>query len=306
MMYRARLTILGCGSAVPTITNNPSGQVLEMCNKQFLIDCGEGVQNTMRQMALRTARLYTIFISHLHGDHCFGLPGLISTWGMMNRTQDLHIFAHKDLETLMRPILDYHCAHLPFEVIFHHIDPRRKNIIFDDRTVQVSTIPLRHSVPTCGFLFEEKARNRHIIKAKIDELHIPYAAIPDIQQGADWTTEDGRLIPNAELTLPPKQPFRYAYCSDTGYKPAIVPQIQGVDVLFHESTYLEEQRDAADRYQHSTAKQAAKIAAKADVGQLIIGHFSARVLDQQRFLAEAKEVFPNVTLAEDRKVFDFE
>lgn len=261
-----RLTILGCGSAIPTVLNNPSGQILEMCDKQFLIDCGEGVQNTLRQMACKTSRLYNIFISHLHGDHCFGLLGLISTWSMMNRSQDLHIYAHKDLQRLLQPLLDYHCSTLSYQIIFHDINPRRKEVIFEDRTVRVTIIPLRHSVPTCGFLFEQKMRQ-----------------LPGTEQ---------------------RKPFRYAYCSDTGYKPAIVPQIKGVDVLYHEATYLEEFRDAADRYQHSTAKQAAKIALKAEVGQLIIGHFSARVLDQQRFLEEARQVFPNVILAEDRKVYE--
>ena len=259
----SKLTILGCGSAIPTATNNPSGQILEMSDKQFMIDCGEGVQNTIRQMMLRTARLYCIFISHLHGDHCFGLLGLISTWAMMNRTQDLHIFAHKDLERLMQPLLEYHCSGIPFQIIFHNIDPRKKAVIWEDRTVMVSTIPLRHSVPTCGFLFEEKP-HRH-----------------------------------------PTKLFRYAYCSDTGYKPAIVPQIKGVDVLYHETTYLEELKESAKRYQHSTAKQAAKIAQKAEVGQLIIGHFSARVTNQELFLQEAKEVFDNVILAKDRMVLEF-
>jgi len=302
---RNKLTILGCGSAIPTAKNNPSGYVLEMNDKQFLIDCGEGVQNTMRQMMFRTTRLYTVFISHLHGDHCFGLLGLISTWGMMNRTQDLHIYAHKDLERLLRPLLDYHCPDISFQVIFHPIDPKKKAVIFEDRTIQVSTIPLRHSVPTCGFLFEEKPRRRHIINDKIIELHIPYFAVPSIQAGKDWTTKEGVVIPNGELTLPPRKSFRFAYCSDTGYKPAIVPQIKGVDVLFHEATYLEEFKESAARYQHSTAKQAAKIALKAEAGKLIIGHFSARVPQQQQFLDEAKEVFENVELAEDRKVFEF-
>ena len=259
-----KLTILGSGSAIPTARNNPSGQILEMCDKQFLIDCGEGVQITMRQMMLRTARLYSIFISHLHGDHCFGLLGLISTWAMMSRTQDLHIYAHKDLETLMRPLLDYHCSNVPFQIIFHHIDPKKRAVIFEDRTLTVTTIPLRHSVPTCGFLFEEKPHKR------------------------------------------PRKLFRFAYCSDTGYKPAIVPYIKGVDVLYHEATYLEELKEAAARYQHSTAKQAAKIALKAEVGKLIIGHYSARVTDQQQFLEEAKTVFENVELAQDRKVFEFD
>ena len=299
------LTILGCGSAIPTVKNNPSGQILQLGEKLFLIDCGEGVQITLRRMMLHTSRLYSVFISHLHGDHCFGLLGLISTWSMMNRTQDLHIYAHKDLERLMRPLLDYHCSDCPFQIIFHPIDPRKRDVIFRDRTVQVTTIPLRHSVPTCGFLFEEIQKEPHIVKEKIEQYNIPFSAIPAIKAGGDWVTPDGHTVPNSELTLPPEKPFRYAYCSDTGYKPAIVPQIQGVDVLFHESTYLNEHADAARRFQHSTAEQAAKIAAKAGVGKLIIGHFSARVTDQSLFLTEAKAVFPNVELAEDRKVFDF-
>ena len=261
-----RLTILGCGSAIPTVKNNPSGQILQINDKLFLIDCGEGVQNTMRQMACRTGRLYNIFISHLHGDHCFGLLGLLSTWSMMNRQSDVHIYAHKDLERLMQPLQDYFCKEMTYNVIFHPIDPRKKAVVFEDRTVQVSTIPLRHSVPTCGFLFEQKVRQR---------------------AGAA-----------------PRKPFRYAYCSDTGYKPAIVPQIKGVDVLYHEATYLEEYKDAANRYQHSTARQAATIAKKAEVGKLILGHFSARVQDQHLFLEEAKQVFDNVILAEDRQKYE--
>lgn len=263
----SQLTILGCGSAIPTIKNNPSGQILEMCDKQFLIDCGEGVQNTIRQMGCRTNRLYNIFISHLHGDHCFGLMGLISTFGMMNRLQDLHIYAHPDLERLLTPLIQYHCGTLPFSLIFHAIDPRQREVIFEDRTVRVTTIPLRHSVPTCGFLFEQIVRQ----------------------------------LPDRE----PRHAFRYAYCSDTGYKPAIVDQIRGVDVLYHETTYPESLRESADRYQHSTARQAATIALKAEVGKLIIGHFSARFVDQQIFLDEAAQVFPGVILAEDRQVYTF-
>lgn len=262
-----QLTILGCGSAMPTKTNNPSGQILEMCDKLFLIDCGEGVQNTIRQMGVHTSRLYTIFLSHLHGDHCFGVLGLLSTLGMMGRTQDMHIFALHDLERLLTPMLEYFCKDLPFKVIFHAIDPRANEVIWEDRTLTVSTIPLRHTVPCCGFLFEEKPRRRH--------------------------EETG------------EKPFRYAYCSDTGYKPAIVPIIQGVDVLYHEATYTEEHRESADRYQHSTALQAAKIAKKAEAKRLILGHFSARYLDQTVFLDEAKTVFDNVCLAKERQTIEF-
>lgn len=251
---------------MPTVQNNPSGQILEMCDKTFLIDCGEGTQNTMRQMACRTARMYCIFISHLHGDHCFGLIGLLSTWGMMNRTQDVHIYAHKDLQTLLQPLLDYHCQGMSYSIIFHPIDPKKHAVIFEDRTLTVTTIPLRHSVPTCGFLFEEKPRRVH--------------------------RETG------------EKPFQYAYCSDTGYKPAITKWIKGVDVLYHEATYTEQYREAADRYQHSTAKQAAKIALKAEAKQLIIGHFSARITDQNLLLEEAKQVFENTILGQDRHSYE--
>ena len=262
-----RLTILGCGSAVPTLQNNPSSQVLDMCDKLFLIDCGEGTQNTMRQLGVHTNRLYSILISHLHGDHCFGIIGLLSTLGMLGRTQDMHIYAHKDLDTLLRPLINYFCPRLTFSVIFHHINPRRSELIFDDRTLTIKTIPLRHTVPTCGFLFEEKPRRRHI------------------ETGA--------------------KPFSYAYCSDTGYKPAITRWLNDVDVLYHEATYLEDQRASADRYQHCTAAQAAKIANKIHAHKLIIGHFSARVIDQSAFLYEAQTLFPDTILAEERKTYEF-
>lgn len=259
----AKLTILGCGSAIPTVQNNPSGQILEMCDKCFLIDCGEGTQNTIRQMGLHTNRLYSVFISHLHGDHCFGLLGLLSTLGMLHRTQDMHIYAHPDLERLVSPLIQYFCGTLPFAVIFHNINPRRSEVIYDDRTLTVRTVPLRHSVPACGFFFEEKPRRIH--------------------------KETGA------------RPFSYAYCSDTGYKPAIARWIDGVSVLYHEATYLDEQRESADRYQHSTAAQAAKIAQKVHAAKLILGHFSAKVTDQTLFLNEAQKYFPDVLLAHDRE-----
>lgn len=254
----AKLTILGCGSALPTWQNSPSGQVLEICDKSFLIDCGEGVQISMRRLGLKTARLYSVFISHLHGDHCFGLIGLISTFGMMHRTQPLHIYAHKDLEKLLRPLLDYHCADLTYEVVFHHINPRKRAVIFEDRTVTVETIPLKHKVPTCGFLFMEHHRD----------------------------------------TEPRK---RYAYCSDTMYNEKMVEQLEGVETLYHESTYTDEHLSRCKGTMHSTARQAATIAVKAKAERLIIGHYSARVDDHEQFLNEAQEVFPNTIMTEEGK-----
>ncbi len=252
------VTILGSGSALPTFQNSPSGQMLSLNDKSFLIDCGEGVQLTIRQMGLKTNRLYCVFISHLHGDHCFGLIGLLSTLSMMNRTQPLHIYAHADLEELLRPLIDYHCGDMmSFEVIFHHINPRKQIVIFEDRNVTVETIPLKHKVPTCGFLFTMKGQRR------------------------------------------------YAYISDTMYSPKIVPMISGVDLLYHEATYTDEHEARCKTTTHSTARQAAMIARDAEVKNLLIGHFSARVDDHELFLNEAQEVFPNTRLAEERKTFEF-
>ena len=267
-MSTGKLTILGCGSAMPTFQNSPSGQILELCDKAFLIDCGEGVQLTMRRMGVKTGRLYNVFISHLHGDHCFGLIGLISTFGMMSRTQPLHIYAHADLEKLMRPWLDYHCRDLSFEVVFHAINPRKAEVIYEDRTVVVTTIPLKHKVSCCGFLFTERHRR---------------------------TDGNGGFFTESRK--------RYAYCSDTMYNEKIVSQIDGVDTLFHEATYTDEHADKCKQTMHSTARQAAAIAKKAAVGQLVIGHYSARVDDHGQFLREAQEVFANTVMAEEQRQY---
>ena len=266
----ASLTILGCGSAKPTKDNWPSAQLLDLCDKSFLIDCGEGVQLTMQQMGLHTSRLYNIFISHLHGDHCFGLIGLLSTLAMLKRTQPMHIYAHGDLEKLMRPWLDYYCQDCSYEIIFHTINPRRHAVIYEDRTVKVETIPLKHGVPCCGFLFSETHR------------------VAREEGGFDHVTKK-----------------RYAYCADTQYSEKIVPIIQGVDLLYHESTFLEDMSVRSRMFKHSTARQAAMIAQKAEVGQLLLGHYSARVENHSLFLTEAQEVFPNVRLGKEREKIEF-
>ncbi|HEY5590730.1 MAG TPA: ribonuclease Z [Paludibacter sp.] len=301
---KASLTILGCGSALPTRKNFPSAQLLEIRDKQFLIDCGEGTQIRMRQMGMKTNRLGHIFISHLHGDHCFGLIGLISSFGMLNRTADLHIHAQADLEKIMEVQLLYFCADLQYNVIFHTIDPRKHELIFEDRSVQVFSIPLKHRVPCCGFLFEEKLRDRHIIREMIDFYHIPTWRIPKIKQGEDFTTEEGEIISNALLTTPPELPKRFAYCSDTAYTEKIIPIIEGVDCLFHEATFMDDELLRAKETQHCTARQAGEIALKANVKKLIIGHYSARYIHQNDILEEAKAVFENTVLGEDLTVYE--
>ena len=264
-----------------------------------MIDCGEGTQVQLRRSRLKFSRLNHIFISHLHGDHCFGLIGMISTFGMIERTADLHIYAHHDLQTLLKPQLDFFCKGLPFDVIFHDIDPTERTVIYDDRSLTVETIPLKHRMPTCGFLFREKPVPNHIIRDMIDFYKVPVYMINRIKNGKDFVCEDGTVVPNNRLTIPSDPPRSYAYCSDTMFSPQIVEQIKNVDLLFHEATFLETEKARAKATMHSTARQAADIARMAEVKKLVIGHFSARYDDDECLLAEAKEVFANTILANE-------
>jgi len=300
-----KLTILGCGSALPTRKNFPSAQILMLRDKHYLIDCGEGTQIRMRQMKISNTRFGHVFISHLHGDHCLGLIGMISSFGMLSRTADLHIHAHPDLEKLMTPMLDYFCADLPFKVFFHAIDPAKHALIFEDRSVSVYSIPLNHRVPACGFLFEEKPRERHIVREMIDFYNIPVSHIHRIKQGEDFTAAGGEIIPNSRLIRPPAPPKRYAYCSDTAYDEKIIPLIEGADCLYHEATFAEDQLARAGKTKHSTARQAAETAQKANVKKLILGHFSARYSDQETIFKEAQAVFPSTFLGEDMTSYEF-
>lgn len=293
------VTILGCGSALPTREHFPSAQILELRDKQFMIDCGEGAQIRMRQYGVKSNRLNHIFISHLHGDHCFGLIGLLSSFGMLERTADLHIHAQPDLEKILQPQLDYFCSELPYRIYFEPIHPRQHTLIYEDRSVEVYSLPLKHRVPCCGFLFQEKERERHLIREMIDAYEIPISQLQHIKQGADYVMPDGRLIANERLTTPPSPALRYAYCSDTAYSGKLIPWIEGVDCLFHEATYEDSMLHRARATMHSTARQAASVALKAQVGQLIIGHYSARHSDKSTLLREAQEVFPNTILGKD-------
>ena len=302
-MESPELLILGCGSALPSKRNNQSAQVLTMCNKSFMIDCGEGAQIQLRRLNTNISRLNHIFISHLHGDHIFGLMGFISTLGMMGRTAELCIHAPAELETLMRPQLDFFCKELAFKVSFH-ATPRKHALIYEDRTLTVHTIPLKHRVPCCGFLFREKPRQRHLRKDMIDFYRIPVKELAGIKNGGDYLAPSGELVANHRLTTDPTPSKSYAYCSDTAYSERIIPLIEGVDCLFHEATFLHANLPRARETGHSTALQAAQAAKKAQVKQLVIGHFSARYADQRLLLREAQSVFPNTVLGEDGlKVF---
>lgn len=298
-MEKFDIHILGCGSALPTLRHNASSQIVNVREKLFMIDCGEGTQVHLRRSRLRFNRLNHIFISHLHGDHCFGLMGLISTFGMLERTAQLHIHAHPELERILKPQLAFFCNGLPFDVVFHPIDPAKREIIYDDRSASVETIPLKHRMPTCGFLFREKPTANHIRRDMIDCYEIPLYMINRIKNGEDYVTADGKVIPNEKLTFPADPPRSYAYCSDTVYLSRITEQIEGVDLLFHEATFGEDNAARARKTQHSTAAQAARIALEAKVKRLVIGHFSARYEDEKVLLEEAKAIFPHTMLANE-------
>lgn len=298
-MEKFEINILGCGSALPTTRHFATSQVVNIREKLYMIDCGEGTQMQLRKSRLKFSRLNHIFISHLHGDHCFGLPGLISTFGMLSRTAELHIHAHQDMEMMLAPQLDYFCKHLPYKVVFHAIETNKVEMIYEDRSMTVHTIPLKHRIPCCGFLFSEKQRPRHIIRDMIDFHKIPVHELNKIKNGSDYITPDGNIIANERLTKPSTLPRRYAYCSDTIYNESIAEQIHGADLLFHEATFAQSEKARAKETFHTTARQAAEIAKIAEVKQLMIGHFSARYEDESVLLEEAAAVFPKCILAKE-------
>lgn len=296
-MEKFEVNILGCGSALPTTRHFASSQVLNIREKLFMIDCGEGTQLQLRRSKLKFSRLNHIFISHLHGDHCFGLIGLLSTFDLLGRTAAMHIYAHPDFEPILNMQLDYFCKKMDYEVVFHPINPSKIEIIYEDRSVSVTTIPLRHRIPTCGFLFSEKKTPDHIKRDMIDYYGIPTCDINRIKNGEDYVLADGTVIPNNWLTAPSSSPRKYAYCSDTLYHREIIEQVKDVDLLYHEATFADSDRPKAEMTFHTTALQAATIAKDAGVKQLVIGHFSARYEEEDLLLREAQSVFPNTVLA---------
>ena len=298
-MSHFKVQILGCGSATPTLIHAPTAQIVDLRDKLYLIDCGEGTQLQMRRYKVRFNRLNNIFISHAHGDHCFGLPGLISTLGMLGRIGDLIIHGPAGIETFLSPVLSQFCKELPYKVCFNIIDPQKHELIMEDRSLEVYSIPLAHRIPTCGFLFSEKPHEPHIIKEMIDFYNVPIREIAGIKQGRDFTTEDGTVVPYTRFTRPAEPPKSYAYCSDTSFSPSVIPYIEGVDCLYHESTFLEKDKSRAKETFHSTARQAAEVALRAGVKKLVLGHYSARYENIGGFLEEAGAIFQNVVLSEE-------
>lgn len=290
---------------MPTTLHNPPSQLVDMNEKLFLIDCGEGTQLQMRKYKARMSKLHSLFISHLHGDHIFGLPGLLSTLSMLGRTGDLNIYAHKEIDFLLSPLLTYMGTHISFKINLFPLNADHQELLFENKSIKVTSFPLKHRIATNGFLFEQKEAPRHIIREMIDFYHIPIRQIQEIKNGADFLTPDGTLIRNEQLTYPGSPARRYAYCSDTAYAPEIIPYIENVDLLYHEATFAESELARAGETFHSTARQAAEIARAARVKKLVIGHYSSRYSELGTLLKEAVAVFPDTELAVEGKILSF-
>jgi ribonuclease Z len=302
-MQPFELTILGCSSATPTSSRNPTAQLLNHRERFFLIDCGEATQTQLRKFKIKIQRIDHIFISHLHGDHYLGLPGLIGTMHLLGRTKELHIYAPTGLQEIIK-VNNYHSkTHLKYTIHFHVLEGNTSATVFDDEKLTVETIVMNHRIPCYGFLFKEKESYRNINKEKIAEYKIPLLELPLIKAGMDFIDQDGNKILNTELTLPPHPPRVYAYCSDTIYNESYINQIKHANLLYHESTFAADMIERAKETYHCTASEAATIALKGHVHQLVIGHYSARYHDLDVLLNEAKHIFTNTVLAIEGKTF---
>ena len=301
-----KLTILGCYAATPRTLSNPTSQVLEIKNRFFLIDCAEGTQVQLRKSKVKFSKINHIFISHLHGDHFYGLVGLISTFMLLNRNNDLHVYGPKGIKEIIVLQLRASGSYTGYNLYFHELESKESETIFENENVSVKTIPLDHRIYTNGFLFQEKNIERKLNIEAVEDYTIDKVYYNKIKNGGDITLEDGTIIPNSELSFDPQVPKNYAYCSDTMYDESIIPIVENVDYLYHESTFLESEAHLSERTMHSTAKEAATIALKANVKNLILGHYSTRYGNINLFKSEAETIFPNVHLADDGKEFDME
>ncbi|HQV99727.1 MAG: ribonuclease Z [Bacteroidia bacterium] len=297
------VSILGSSSATPIYQRHPTAQVLNIHERFFLVDCGEGTLIQLNRYKIKFHRINHIFISHLHGDHYLGLLGLLSTMHLQGRTIPIHLYCQAPLKEIIDIQLKYSETILRFPIHYHMLDPKNSAVIMEDDDLEVSTIILNHRIPCTGFLFKEKPRSRKLQKDKLQKFNVPISVYQDLKNGMDYTDEFGKVIANSELTTDPKNARSYAFCSDTCYDERILPQISEIDLLYHEATFLNDKEERAKETFHSTAAQAATIAKKANVKRLIIGHFSARYKNLYPLLDEAKEVFPETTLAMEGDVF---
>ncbi|MDY0089470.1 MAG: ribonuclease Z [Flavobacteriaceae bacterium] len=300
-----KLTILGCYAATPRTITNPTAQVLEIKNKMFLIDCGEGTQVQLRKNKIKFSKIEHIFISHLHGDHFYGLVGLISTFMLLNRKKDLHIYGPKGIKDIILLQLKYGNSYTGYQLLFHELEMRESAVLYEDEKVKVSSFPLKHRIYTNGFLFQEKNIERKLNIEVIEALNIDKVYYQKIKYGGNILLDNGTLVENKSITFEPIPERKYAFCSDTIYDEELIQYITEVDVLYHESTFLEKESHLAEKTMHATAKQAASIARQAGVKTLVLGHYSTRYENIDKFAQEAQMIFDNVLLADDGKVFEF-
>ncbi|MCF8361867.1 MAG: ribonuclease Z [Prolixibacteraceae bacterium] len=298
-MIPFELTILGTGSALPTSKRYHTAQVLNVRERFFLIDCGEGAQIQMRKYGVKFSRINHIFISHLHGDHYFGLIGLLTTYTLLGRTNDLHIYAHSELPNILESQLKYMGDDIQYNIIWHPLNFKKTQTVIEDDVVKVTSFPLKHRMACCGFKFEEQPLELNIRKEKIEEYNIPVKSIYRIKKGEDLIQPDGTIIPNNKLTLPQFIQRKYAFCTDTAYIPDLYKQIQNVDLLYHEATFDKSMENKAESTNHSTARQAGIVARDSRAKKLLIGHFSSRYNNIDFLVNEAREEFTNTEAANE-------
>lgn len=299
-----QLTILGTSSALPTSNRYPTAQVLNVSGRFFLIDCGEGTQTQMRKFKIGFSKINHIFISHLHGDHFFGLIGLISTMELLGRVNDLHIFSHQTLQKFLTEQIQFLYANgISYNIIYHPLNYKAEELILDDKKVTVYSFPLSHRIPTCGFRFEEKPTLPNLLPEKIKQYNIPIRDRQRIKEGTDFVTDNGIIIPHSELTANKKSSRKFAFCSDTRFDESYIRSVKNVDLLYHEATFASDNQKLANETYHSTGRDAASVALQAEVGKLIIGHFSARYKDHSPILKEAQTIFPNTEAITEGQVF---
>ena len=301
-----KLHILGCYAATPRTLSNPTAQVLEIRNHLVLIDCGEGTQVQLRKNKIKFSRIGHIFISHLHGDHFFGLPGLLTTFQMLGRDKPLHIYGPEGIKEGITLLFKLGNAWTDYPLYFHELSSNEPESIMENQDFSVKTIPLDHRIYTNGFLFTEKPLPRKLDYEKAVSLGIKHHQFNAIKEGADGKTDDGQFVDNKELTFDPPPVKSYAYCSDTAYSEDLIPLVKGVNAMYHDATFIETESDLAVKTKHATARQAALLAKKAAVKMLILGHYSTRYKNLEPFLEQAGEIFPNTVLGEDGKTIEIE
>lgn len=298
------VTILGSSSALPTSHRFPTSQVVRLNEQLFLVDCGEGTQIQLRKFGFKMGRINHIFISHLHGDHIYGLPGLISSLALFGKKGELHIYAHSELQQMMEGMMKFMNEITDLTVKYHPLNFKRNSIVFEDKRIRITSFPLKHRISCCGFLFQELSKELHLDKYALEKYEVPISQRSNIKNGADLVLADGTIIPNEQLTHPASPARSYAFCTDTLYLPKILPTIMGVDLLYHEATFSGDLSDLAKKTFHSTSVQAAEIARSAEAKKLIIGHFSSRYKSVESLVEEARAIFPETYAANDGDVFE--